>query len=238
MLPIAFRLGPVAVYTYPLALFAAFACAWLLVRLRGPAAGVGQAAATDLALAAGLGGIIGARLWHAATFPSAYAAQWWRVFELQTGGLVFYGGVAGGALAVAAMARAERLSLPAVADLAALALPLASSVGRLGCLAAGCCGGAGLRPGAVTVPPQLLDAGAQLALFGVLLAVATRTPPGSGTLTLWWLALYGAVRFGIEYLRAEPAVALGLTQAQLVSAALVCAGVAGLLMTRRRGGAR
>ena len=113
--------------------------------------------------------------------PAAYAAQWWRVFELQTGGLVFYGGVAGGALAVAAMARVQSACpFPAVADLAALASPLASSVGRLGCLAAGCCGGAGLRPGAVTVPPQLLDAGAQLALFGVLLAVATRTPPAFG----------------------------------------------------------
>ncbi len=182
MLPVAFHLGPVAVYTYTLAFAVAFVAGWAVVRLASPRLGLPMHAAGDLSLAAFLGGIIGARAWYVATFPAQLGGVWLRAFELQQGGLVFYGGVAGGALA----------------------LPLAGAIGRLGCFSAGCCGGrvtTGLLgvvfPGssAAALPAQLIDAAAQLALFGVLLMVFVRVAAARGLVAWAWLALYPVARF-------------------------------------------
>ncbi|HEY3318805.1 MAG TPA: prolipoprotein diacylglyceryl transferase family protein [Coriobacteriia bacterium] len=238
MLPVAFRAGPVDVYTYPLVLIAALAASWLVVRAFAPRLLVPRWAAADLVAAAALGALIGGRAWHVASFPAAYSAGWWRLFELQNGGLVFYGAVLGGAVTVAAVARVERLSLPAVADLAALALPLGSAIGRWGCLAAGCCGGPGLYVGDVRVPPQVIDSAGEIVLFGVLIALARRLTLGRGALFAWWLALYPVLRFGIEYLRADPRVAFGLTQAQLVSIPVAVIGFAAVFAGMREGGGR
>jgi phosphatidylglycerol---prolipoprotein diacylglyceryl transferase len=238
MFPVAFRLGPVAVYTYPLVMLAALTACWYLGRRLAPRLHIPGWAITDLVLAAAVGGLVGGRAWYVATFPSLYASGWWRVFELQNGGLVFYGAVAGGALGVVAVASIEHLPLRGVADIAALALPLGSAIGRLGCLSAGCCGGTGLRVGSVVVAPQVADMLAQSVLFCVMLMLASRIPFGRGTLFWCWLALYPVVRFGIEYLRADPRVAFGLTQAQLVSVPLAVAGVAGVVWTMQKGGAR
>jgi phosphatidylglycerol:prolipoprotein diacylglycerol transferase len=241
--PVAFSLGPVVVWSYPLLLLAAFLTAWLVARRAGPSRGVSRAKATDLVLAAALGGILGARALYVATHFGEFAEHPFRALMLQTGGLTFFGGLAGGALAVALVARAERLSAGGVADTAALALPLASAVGRLGCFAAGCCGGLpAAGPFGVTFPggsgpvwpTQLLDAAAQVALFGVLVALARVVPARRGALLWAYLALYPAVRFVVEVFRAEPRVVLGLTQAQLVSAMLVPVGVAGFVWTSMR----
>lgn len=232
MLPVAFRLGAFAVYTYPLVLFAAWLAAALLARSLAPRVGIRPAAVTDLALAVALGGLVGARVWFVLSNLGLYAGAWWRVFELQNGGLVFYGAVGGGTAAAVVYARSACLPLPAVADLAALAVPLGAGIGRFGCLAAGCCGGPGLALGGMVVPPQVVDAAAEFALLGVLFALSRRTGLGRGMLAWWWLALYPCLRFGIEYLRADARVGFGLTQAQLVSAVLVVVAVSALVRTR------
>jgi phosphatidylglycerol---prolipoprotein diacylglyceryl transferase len=229
MHPVAFTIGPLAVYSYPLAFLAAFVVARGALVLSGPSRGIRPRQATDLVLAAALGGVVGARLLYVATFPAPFAADPLRVLRLSSGGLVFYGGLAGGALAVWLYARAEGLRAAPLADAVALALPPAMAVGRFGCLCAGCCGGPGLTLLGVTVPPQVADAAAELVLLGVLLAVA-RAAHVPGTVACVWLLGYGALRFGIEYLRADPRLLAGLTQAQLVSlAVLVPAGIAGLV---------
>lgn len=238
MYPVAFRLGPLAIHTYPLVLLASVMAATALARAHAPRVHVPRWAVNDLGAAVAIGGIAGARLWHSATFPALYATRWWRIFALNTGGLVFYGAVAGAVMAVAGIAWLEHLPLPAVADLGAVALPLGCAMGRLGCLAAGCCGGPGLRVGPLTLPPQLVDSAAQLLLLGVLLVAATRLTFGRGTVAWMWLTLYPMLRFGIEYLRDEPHLALGMTQAQLVSVPLALLGVAMLGAAMARGGVR
>lgn len=238
MYPVAFRLGPLAIHTYPLVLLAAVVAATALAHAHAPRLRMRRMAVNDLGAAVAVGGLVGARLWHAATFPAFYALRWWRVFALNTGGLVFYGAVAGALVAAVTVAWIEHLSLPAVADLIALGLPLGCAIGRVGCLAAGCCGGPGLRVGSISIPPQLVDSAAQLLVLGVVLAVATNMPFGRGAVAWTWLALYPMLRFGIECLRDEPHVALGMTQAQLVSVPLAMLGVALSLSVMKRGGVR
>jgi phosphatidylglycerol:prolipoprotein diacylglycerol transferase len=137
----------------------------------------------------------------------------------------------------------KRLPIPVIADGGAMAVPLGSAIGRLGCFLNGCCSG---RPtdawfgivfpaaSAKVIPTQLIDSAANLLIFFVLLHLAARVHPRPGV--LWWafLALYGTSRFLVETLRVNPPLALGLTQAQWISIPMVVAGLAGLawLFTR------
>ena len=237
MYPVLFRLGALSVGSYGVMLALAFLACWAVARWYLPRHGVARDVATDLVLAAAIGGIVGARALHVATDWPTYAANPLWIAQLQRGGMVFYGGLAGGAIAVAAYTMLRKLPVPVIADGAALTVPLGSAIGRLGCFLNGCCGGETTSawfgvtfPGATVpvVPTQLLDSGANALILAVLLHLAVRHRPRPGI--LWWsyLALYGASRFSVEMVRVNPQVAFGLSQAQLISVPVFLAGVAGL----------
>ncbi len=244
MHPVLFTLGPVAVYSYGVMLGIAFVACWLVARWYLPTRGVDAEVALDSVLAAAAGGIVGARALYVATNWDAFAANTLWIFQLQRGGMVFYGGLIGGALAVLAYVLIRRLPAPVIADGAALTVPLGSGIGRLGCFLNGCCAGRptsaffGLTfPGGAgpVVPTQLIDSAANLLIFAALLhfAVRHRLRPG----LLWWafLVLYGVSRFLVEMLRTNPPLALGLTQAQWLSIPTVLAGAASIAWMLRRG---
>jgi phosphatidylglycerol:prolipoprotein diacylglycerol transferase len=235
--PVLLRVGTISLYSYGLMLALAFLASWSFARWYLPRRGVDAGAALDLVLAAALGGIAGARLLYVATNWDIFAANPLWILQLQRGGMVFYGGLAGGAIAVTAYVLVRRLPVPVIADGAALAVPLGSAIGRAGCFLNGCCAGretAGwfgvVFPGTVVrvVPTQLIDSAANLLIFAALLHLLVRHRPRAGV--LWWLflLLYGISRFLVETLRTNPPIALGLTQAQWVSLPLVAVGACGL----------
>jgi phosphatidylglycerol:prolipoprotein diacylglycerol transferase len=97
----------------------------------------------DVVFTAVLSGLVGARVLYVITY-------WQRdfsgrpitdIFAIHRGGLVFYGGFFGGAIAMIILCRIKKLSLPTVVDLCALGLPLAHMFGRFGCFLNGCCHG-------------------------------------------------------------------------------------------------
>jgi phosphatidylglycerol:prolipoprotein diacylglycerol transferase len=244
MYPVLLRFGQIAVYSYGVMLALAFVACWLFARWYLPRRGVEADLATDLLLAAAAGGIVGARALYVVTNWDVFAANPLWVFQLQRGGMVFYGGLIGGALAVAAFVLIKKLPVPVIADGGAIAVPLGSAIGRIGCFLNGCCAGRSTSapfgvvfPGAAgpVLPTQLIDSAANLLIFATLLhfAVRGRLRPG----VLWWLflVLYGVSRFFVETLRTNPPLAFGLTQAQLVSVPVVVAGVAGLAWMFRNG---
>jgi len=134
----------------------------------------------------------------------------------QGGGMTISWGAAGAISVAVISCWRYRLPLGRAFDLGVLACPLGQAIGRLGCLAAGCCAGkvttSGLGmylPGAggvwaVRYPTQLLDAAAHLLIFLALLAVERRgRQPFDGFLFVLYLALSSAVRFGMGFLREE-----------------------------------
>lgn len=133
-----------------------------------------------------------------------------------SGGLVFYGGLLGGALAgwVAVL----RLGWPVgvAADAAALPLCIGHAVGRLGCLLGGCCYGKPFTgPWAIRYPHFLTHHAAGVLRHPVpvyeacllcLLAVAlgrAHANHGPGGRALHYLWGYGALRFAVESLRGD-----------------------------------
>ncbi len=221
---------------------------------RDPHCPLSSEALSDLLLVAVLGGVIGGRLFYVVLNWSVYVAHPWESVALWHGGLVFYGGFAGGVLGTVWFLRRRLAAQPPgavgsflrVIDLLMPSLALAQSIGRLGCFFNGCCYGRptdavwgmpfpqlpGLR-----YPTQLLESLATLALFVVLYGVQRRlmrrTPPAApGVLTGLYCILYGLMRFGIEFLRGDnPPWWLSLTISQWIGVVLVPLGAA-LFMRR------
>jgi phosphatidylglycerol---prolipoprotein diacylglyceryl transferase len=124
--PFIVHLGPLEVTGYGLMLMVAFLMGgWLIARqLRENQ--LREDYAADIVAAAVIGGIIGAKLWYVALTrdPGALFSR---------GGLVWYGGFIGGALAV--ILNGWRLGVPLrwTMQLAAPALAAAYALGRVGC---------------------------------------------------------------------------------------------------------
>jgi phosphatidylglycerol:prolipoprotein diacylglycerol transferase len=124
--PFIIHLGPLEVTGYGLMLMVAFLMGgWLIARqLRENQ--LREDYAADIVAAAVIGGIIGAKLWYVALTrdPGALFSR---------GGLVWYGGFIGGALAV--MLNGWRLKVPLrwTMQVAAPALAAAYALGRVGC---------------------------------------------------------------------------------------------------------
>lgn len=170
-------------------------------------------------------------------------------------GATFYGGLIGGAavfLSIYFIAGHFKFkdnlhikSFFSVANLAAACIALAHSVGRIGCLFAGCCHGIrteawygimmhGSEGYHKYLPTQLMEAIFLLLLF-VLLTVQLLTKKKNVYNLSCYLIYYGIWRFLIEYLRADyrgDTVVDWLTPSQFTAVLLVLVGI-GLIFVER-----
>lgn len=162
------------------------------------------------------------------------------------GGLVFYGGLIGGVIGAFVGAAIVKTRLSRYSDPVVPTLPLAHAVGRMGCFCAGCCYGrvtdswlgmafptesTGLAPGVLVYPTQLIEAGANILVF-VLLVIFTRRRR-RGFTTLWlYLVIYGVERFLIEFLRGDEIRGFfgALSTSQWISIGLILLGAVGLIV--------
>ena len=124
--PFIIHLGPLEVTGYGLMLMVAFLMGgWLIARqLRERQFREDYAA--DIVAAAVIGGIIGAKLWYVALTQDLGSL-------FSRGGLVWYGGFIGGALAVTLNGWRLRVPLRWTMHVAAPALAAAYALGRVGC---------------------------------------------------------------------------------------------------------
>ncbi len=171
--PLVLHLGPLEITGYGVMMMVAFLMGGWLVTLELRRRGFAEDYAADMVAAAVIGGIIGAKLWYVALTrdPSAL---------LSRGGLVWYGGFIGGALAV--MLNGWRLKVPLrwTMQLVAPALAAAYALGRVGCfLVNDDYGRPSSLPWAVRFPRGLppSTAGNMEHLFGI--PVPPGTPPGT-----------------------------------------------------------
>jgi len=124
--PLKWDLGPLEITGYGLMLMVAFLMGGWLIARQLREAGLKDDYAADMVAAAVIGGIIGAKLWYVALTGDPGAL-------LSRGGLVWYGGFIGGALAV--ILNGWRLGVPIrwTMQLAAPPLAAAYALGRVGC---------------------------------------------------------------------------------------------------------
>lgn len=244
MYPILARIGDLTLHSYGLALALAFVAATLWVRHECGRRGIAKETAIDLVLAAAIGGIVGARLAYVAAHFKYFLAQPLQIVKIDQGGLVFYGGLAGGALLVLAVVKLKRLPVPSIADAAAPAVALGSAVGRIGCLLNGCCYGKETSSwfgitfpeplGGPRLPAQVVDGLYNLGIFLVLASVGHRFKVKTGFIFWLYAALYAVLRFGIEFMRENAVLIGGLSGAQIISAGFFVLAVGMLLAFYRQ----
>jgi phosphatidylglycerol:prolipoprotein diacylglycerol transferase len=216
MRPILFRLGPVTVPGYG-ALLVLGVCAAVLVALaRARRYGVRRDDVLALGALAFGGGLLGAWLLFVLTNLGEIVREPALLWRMR--GMVFYGGLAGGAAACITYARLVRIPLHATADLAAVSIPVGQALGRVGCFLGGCCFGSpstgplAVRPPvgspdhgllATVHPVQLYEAAGLVLLVVVLLALERRPRRRPYTLLLAYLVGYSALRIVVELFRGD-----------------------------------
>jgi phosphatidylglycerol:prolipoprotein diacylglycerol transferase len=124
--PLQWDLGPIEITGYGIMLMVAFLMGGWLIALQLRQANLKEEYAADMVAAAVIGGILGAKLWYVALTgdPDALFSR---------GGLVWYGGFIGGALAVILNSWRLRVPLRWTMQLGAPALAAAYALGRVGC---------------------------------------------------------------------------------------------------------
>ena len=258
MYPTLFKFGSFEITTFGLMMFAAFIVGgWVLTR-QFRRYGLSEDAASNIVLAAAVGGIVGAKIYYAILFRD------WHTL-LDRAGLVWYGGLIGGFLCCSAYLLWSRIDYFTVADAAAPALAVGYALGRIGCFLVGDDYGRptnswigiafpkgsppttaeSLRQFGVHVDPsippdqvlrvhptQLYESASAFVMFAILMYAAKR-PHAKGRIFGLFLILMGIERFLVEIVRAKDDRFLGpFTIAQLISVIIFICGALLVLRTR------
>lgn len=229
MYPILFNWGPITIYSYGFMLALAFLLGIYFARLEAKRKSINPDLIYDLAILAALGGIIGARFFYVIGHWELYSRNWKAIFAFQEGGLVFYGGLAGGALAILVYLKAKKLLICDIADMIAPSLAIGYSIARIGCFLNGCCLGRVTNvPWAVNFPgveglrhpTQIYSLFYGLVIFGILWGLRKKLIR-SGQLFSLYLLLYALARFIVEFFRDTRPFFAGLSIYQVLSLGLI-----------------
>ena len=239
------EIGPLTLQTFGLCFALAFLAAGGLIWRRLGELGKPVDWAYEIGFSALLGGIVGARL-------NYVVEHWDEVSDELLGnvfsgsGLTWYGGAIGGAIGVFIWARYRGYLTTALLDVCAPALALGYAVGRIGCQLSGD-GDYGQEwdgPWAMAYPDGTVPTEEEvhptpvyetLAMGGVAYGLwRLRNRLTGGLLFALYLVLSGLERFLVEFIRLNEDVAVGLTEAQLISVAMIIGGALWLALGLRR----
>jgi phosphatidylglycerol:prolipoprotein diacylglycerol transferase len=228
-------IGPVELQAFGICFALGFAAAFAVAARRLRELELPVDWAYEIVFAAFAGGFIGARAdyviqnWDTASDDLLGAA-------FSGSGLVWLGGVVGGAIGVLAWGRWRGFFGLRLLDFAAPLIALGYTVGRVGCQLSGDgdYGESSDLPWAMAYPEGTEPIDSEVHPTPIYESLAM----GLITLVLWrlrdrlrpglvfalWLLLSGLERLLVEFVRRNDAVALGLTFPQLVSIAMIAAG--------------
>jgi len=209
------------IYSYGALVVAGIAVGILVGVWRAPRFGLARFDELAVGLLGVVGGLVGAVV--------LYDVVQWRALVADPSmllhpGLVFYGGLVGGAGAAYAYCRAWGVPILRAADAGAPGLALGHAVGRIGCLLGGCCYGrvvdekfplAVHLAGAWRHPVQLYEAAGLVAL-AVGCVAARRLERHVGAVFALYVAGYAMLRFVVEHWRGDD-LERGFLVAHLVS---------------------
>jgi phosphatidylglycerol---prolipoprotein diacylglyceryl transferase len=236
------HIGHFSIGTFGLCLWLASVCAcWTLYRnfrrFGVDADAVGVAAYTTV------GGVVGAKLWHVLEDPALLIHQ--PLFVLfDRAGFAWFGGLLAGIAVLLWQGRQAKIGGLAMLDLAAPAVSVGYGVGRLGCLISGD-GDYGVPtrlPWGMSFPHGLVPTTQRVhptpiyeLVVALLLAgyLWMRGAKPLGQITGEYLVLSGVARFLVEFIRINPPIYWGMTNAQVASLGSIVAGVLLIVWARR-----
>jgi len=193
-------------------------------------------------------GVIGAKLWHVFETPTLLMRH---PFDLlfDRAGFAWYGGLIVGILTLLWQARVYKLRPLQMLDLASPAAAIGYGVGRLGCLVSGDgdYGTPTKLPWGMSFPHGLVPTDQRVhptpiyELLGALFITwvlwrrgGPDRPRPMGQITGEYLILTGLARFLVEFIRINPRILWGMTNAQLASLGAIAFGCGLIWVARTR----
>ena len=204
-----------------------------------------EADAINVAAMVTVAGVIGAKLWHVLEAPKELMAMPLHML-LDRAGFAWFGGLVAAILVLIWQGRRAKVGGLGMLDLAAPAAAVGYGVGRIGCLVSGD-GDYGIPtslPWGMSFPHGLVPTIVPVHptpiyefIFAMLLAAylwqrGKRRKP-LGWITGEYLAWSGIARFLVEFIRINPKIYMGMSNAQLASIGSVIAGVLLMAWSRR-----
>ena len=228
------NIGPLHIGTFGLMMWVAFVAAFFLLSADFRRRGFTLDPQTVVAVCA-IVGIVGAKLYHVWDTPGDE-------FFSRTG-FAWFGGFIGGLVALAVLAFRYRIPLLGFLDACSPAAALGYAVGRIGCLTSGdgdygiptslpwgMSFPNGLVPTTQRVhPTPIYEFLAGLVITYFLWKLGARVLAGqgsSGSVLAGFLILSGLARFLVEFIRINPRVFMGMSNAQVASLISIGCGVA------------
>ena len=252
MYPYILKIGPITIASFGLMVALGFLTALYFLKKELERKGIDPELGSSIITAAMVGGLVGAKLYYV-FFETPAGMTWGETFGtiFSGAGLTWYGGfVVATAAAVWLVHRHGTPMLP-VADAAGIALAVGYGIGRIGCQLAGdgdygiptdLPWGMAYPDGVVPTlakvhPTPVYETLSHLSIFGFLWSTRKRirTPGLSFCL---YLTLAGLARFLVEFIRINQQVLWGLSDAQLLSIAMMGVGLVwgATLLRRERAG--
>jgi len=198
-------------------------------------------------------GLAGARLLYVwENFRLFSNGQLLRIFALTEGGISQWGGLFGAMIGAYIWSRRSKFSFWKIVDAGGPAAMIGLAVGRIGDVINGEHHGSPTtlpwgveyvnpntlgQPGQVVHPEVAYEMVLCLAILAALLPLHQRLKHRlpDGVLGLIYFGVYAAGRFLLSYLRLDPAVFIGLRQAQIASALMVVIALIAIPVLLRRG---
>ena len=256
--PVAFQIGGISIYWYSIMLtFAVFFCMFLAMR-KAKYSGLKQDDIMDTFIAIVVFMIVGARLFFVAFSWDLYKYDLVSIFSTRSGGLAFYGGVIGGLFGIWLVCKIKKVRFSRMTDYLVVYVPLGQAIGRWGnffnqeafgtntTLPWGmyseqtnaylkALGLAGLDPEKPVHPTFLYEFIGNLVIFWILSRVR-REAKKPFEVTVWYILLYGLLRFFVEGIRTD-ALFIGNTTmriSQVLSAVMVVVALIALTWFYRK----
>jgi phosphatidylglycerol---prolipoprotein diacylglyceryl transferase len=243
------HIGPLTIGTFGLMMWFAFVAGFLALRADLERRGLNADPHTMVGVLA-IAGLAGAKLYNALENPNSLMASPFSTIFSRTG-FAWYGGFIAGTLCFIYFSRKYKVPLLTLMDAAAPATALGYAVGRIGCLLSGDgdYGRPTNLPWAMSFPNGLVPTTEKVhptpiyeLMIGVCIfyylwrlgAKAAREPLPHGRVVAELFIWMGTARFLVEFIRINPAVLFGLSNAQILSLVAVAGGMVLLVTVNKR----
>ena len=252
MFPVLFEINIFVIHTYGFFIALAFLCAIFISKREAKIVGEDPEKIGDMIFWVLIAAIIGSRLFYVVIYRDKYfPGNFWDVFKIWEGGLVFYGGFIGAVVVAIWFLNKNKMRIWKAGDIVTPAIPFGHFLGRLGCFSAGCCHGKEctlpwavvyshpetLAPTGVPVhPTQLYESFCNLLIFAFIMYYK-RYKKFDGQVFWTYVIIYAITRSIIEMFRGDfrGAEILGiLSTSQSIACVLFAIAVAMLVILKKR----
>ena len=239
MYPTLLELGPIKIHSFGAMVAIGFLAGLYLIKKELQRRGIDPEVGSSVVTASMFGGLGGAKLYFVLFESPEYLTGWEMFKSLFSGsGLTFYGGFAVAAAAALWVIRRRQVAVLPVVDAIGIGISIGYAIGRIGCQLAGdgdygiptdLPWGMAYPNGVVPTlqivhPTPVYETLMGLAICGILWFSRTRIGI-PGLLFCVYLVLSGAARFAVEFIRINQRVLWGLSDAQLISIAMIALGL-------------